>query len=578
MTTSNERLRRPLLGYFLVIVSYMLMLAELTLLLLYALSNPGSMLEHLGLFAFERTLFGRLLFLLLLVMCFVLLLRIFRIGKRLLIRTAEETIATDPRPYVLYLRAFNADVPASSVPEHGDPDKFSWWLFQFPLLTAIRFISPRLLFAPPLTEEEQIVRAFNDIGPVIAVGSPGEATPRLGASRLYIAEEEWQTRVSELVRNAGAVVIRISQKSQVAPQSILAIGSSAGLTPGLQWEVATVPREVPPDRLFFLIAANDEVYGQFSSLVHGAFPRGLPPFCDAKQRPGRVRGVIGFDGDWQPRLFPMSASATSVFRLTRYPVTTAIRERLRAMRERRQPRSPWLSLSGGVLATVLFAGFFLVVVTVGVPVPAANLMVMIPPSTIPVPLLKAQVPVFLSGLVESAEVVMVTVSIGAAGTVLNVRTRAKNPAAAAFVENTVKKWRFLPVRVGMRLPAVTTFNYPVRPLVFATPVLASNLMVLIPPSTIPVPLLKAQFPIAPPGLVKSAEVVIVTVSIGAAGTVLNVRTRAKSPAAAAFVQNTVKKWRVLPVRAGMRLPPVTTFNYPVRPLVPANPARRPVGR
>jgi hypothetical protein len=174
---SNQRAtRRPLAGYFLVVVSYILMLAELPLLLV-----------TLILFMLNQALFAWPLLLFLLGMYF-LLLRVFRIGKRLLIRSAEETIARDPRPYVLYLRAFNADVPASSVPEHGDPNNFSWW--RFSVLTAFKFISPRLLFAPPLTEEEQIARAFKDVGPVIAVGSPDGLPP---ATKPMASSGHWFT-------------------------------------------------------------------------------------------------------------------------------------------------------------------------------------------------------------------------------------------------------------------------------------------------------------------------------------------------------------------------------------------------
>jgi hypothetical protein len=445
-----------LAGYSLVIVSYILMLAELPLLLVTVI-----------LFMLNQALLGWPLLLFLLGMYF-LLLRVFRRGKRLLIRSAEETIARDPRPYVLYLRAFNADVPASSVPEHGDPNKFSWW--RFSVLTAFKFISPRLLFAPPLTEEEQIARAFKDVGPVIAVGPPDETKPPLGAARIYVPAEEWQTHVSELVRNAGTVVIRISEESRIAPQSMLGMGSGSGLTQGLQWEVANVAREVPPDRLLFLIAASDEAYGQFWSLVHDAFPRGLPAVCDSKYRPGRVRGMIGFGADWEPRLFPMSRSITSPFRLTRYPVTTAIRERLRAVREGGQPRSPWLSLCAGILATVLAAGFVLLAASVffvagvfATPVPASKLMVTIPPAMVPLPLLKARIPLGLvPGPVPSRETVTVTVVIGPDGKVLNVFARTKNRPAAIFVQNTIKKWRFQPVlRAGMRVRATTTFTYPV---------------------------------------------------------------------------------------------------------------------
>jgi hypothetical protein len=100
-------------------------------------------------------------------------------------------------------------------------------------------------------------------------------------------------------------------------------------------------------------------------------------------------------------------------------------------------------------------------------------------------------------------------------------------------------------------------------------------MVMIPPSEVPVPLLKARVPIAPAGIVQSAEAITVAVLIGAEGRVLTVRTSANNPALAAFVQDTVKTWRFQPVlRVGAPVRSVAAFTYRVQPL-PANPVRQP---
>jgi hypothetical protein len=453
--------RRPVIGYCLTLTAYILIVAVLVIVLFgisLILSEGGAGIA--GIQWIAVVLAG----------LFWALLKMFQEGKRLLIRSAQETIARDPRPYVLYLRAFNADVCGSYIPEFGEMQGLSLrallvgfvWKF-------FRFLSPRPLFAPPLTEEEQIVRALTDIGPVIAVGAPDEGRTPLGASRLYLHGEQWETQVTQLVRSAGAVVIRISENSRVAPQSMLGVGAGPGLTQGLKWEVTAVPLHVRPDQLLFLVSAGDEGYGNFYSAAHHAFPHGLPSSCSGEDRAGRVRALIGFDDDWEPHLFPLCRWDTSSFRFARYPFTTAIREKLVALRRNRPPRSPWLSLAAGIVATLLsiFLLAFVGSLSRGPFVPASQMMVMIPPSAVAVPLLSARVPSIgvpgtVPGLVAQANV-SVRVTIGITGAVQHVVAQTQNANAAGFVQNTVRNWRFQPVlRNGRPIQASTIFVYPLR--------------------------------------------------------------------------------------------------------------------
>ena len=57
------------------------------------------------------------------------------------------------------------------------------------------------------------------VGPVVAIGKPGEPLPELGAARLYVADDQWQAKVIELMGKAALVVIRL------------------GASPGLLWEI-----------------------------------------------------------------------------------------------------------------------------------------------------------------------------------------------------------------------------------------------------------------------------------------------------------------------------------------------------
>ena len=65
------------------------------------------------------------------------------------------------REFVLYLRSFTDDVGS------------------------------RVMGIGGLTMEEQFVRTLNQIGPVVAIGSPGEAQPHAGAYRVYLDNTAW---------------------------------------------------------------------------------------------------------------------------------------------------------------------------------------------------------------------------------------------------------------------------------------------------------------------------------------------------------------------------------------------------
>lgn len=68
--------------------------------------------------------------------------------------------------------------------------------------------------------EESLTEGLWRLGPVVAIGMPGETTPPIGAAREYVSNDQWQARVHELMSKARAIVV------------------VAGLTPGIKWELA----------------------------------------------------------------------------------------------------------------------------------------------------------------------------------------------------------------------------------------------------------------------------------------------------------------------------------------------------
>ena len=131
------------------------------------------------------------------------------IARRLAQPTVDELLDRDTRAHVLYLRSFGIDARLRQVPGG---------------------------FLQRGTEEEQLVRALNRIGPVVAVGRPGEALPELGAARLYLEDSAWQREVMRLMDDAALVVLLL------------------GPSGGLRWELQTVLERLEPQRLVILSA------------------------------------------------------------------------------------------------------------------------------------------------------------------------------------------------------------------------------------------------------------------------------------------------------------------------------------
>jgi hypothetical protein len=82
--------------------------------------------------------------------------------------------------------------------------------------------------------EQRMVTAFTKIGPVIAIGRPGEKLPALGAARFYVTHELWKQKVSEVAALSRFVVW------------------ATGSTEGLRWEISHLLENLPPEKLILL--------------------------------------------------------------------------------------------------------------------------------------------------------------------------------------------------------------------------------------------------------------------------------------------------------------------------------------
>ncbi len=243
------------------------------------------------------------------------------IALRMLGRGGVTVLRSDPRPPLLYLRSFAADA--------GLTDR--WQDFLALLFAGIRYE----------TYETSLAKAVADLGPLVAVGQPGEMLPPLGSARLYVRHDRWQQVVGELAEKAQLIVLRV------------------GRTEGFWWEVRHLAAAGLLEKVVFYLPKKDRgrLYRDFCADAEGVLPGPLP------DDPGGAL-FLGFPAGSAPRLYGGRAgSALASFRrlLTGYSAP-AVREALNpvlrrlGLKARSMPlrfREWFLLAIGGFLLLVL---------------------------------------------------------------------------------------------------------------------------------------------------------------------------------------------------------------------------------
>lgn len=174
--------------------------------------------------------------------------RAVRRGRRHLQASAAELRASDPRPPVLYLRSFEADDVMAASKRLGS------------------------------SAEEALVAALTQVGPVVALGEPGERLPPLGAARAYTPDALWQSHISDWAREARRIVLL------------------AGDTPSFWWEVRHLADTKALDKAAFLLPGGDAYRAfrdRFASVVPGVT---LPETMPGTDQPFAVAAILNFAG------------------------------------------------------------------------------------------------------------------------------------------------------------------------------------------------------------------------------------------------------------------------------------------
>ncbi|MFI7006827.1 transferase [Streptomyces sp. NPDC050145] len=170
-------------------------------------------------------------------------------------RGAREALLADGRRPVLYLRSFADDATAARVDDSA-------------------------FFARLHSREEQFTAALGAIGPVIAVGVPGESLPRLGAARFYLPRDDWQPTIQRLMELSQLIVLRL------------------GVGDGLWWEAEEARRSQPGPKLV-LLASGD--LPEMAQRLHVS----LPPLPEAMAVDPWTGTVVTFTEGWQVKVTPV---------------------------------------------------------------------------------------------------------------------------------------------------------------------------------------------------------------------------------------------------------------------------------
>lgn len=248
---------------------------------------------------------------------FLLILLLGRRSAQHEAATAEEVMQRDPRPPVVYLRSFQDDGQALHAP--FDPGG----------------IGRRIAGVVLRTPEQELADVLAHVGPVIAIGKPGERLPELGAARLYVSHEAWQAKVHTLLDAAALVVLRV------------------GRSEGVRWEIEQTLARVPPSRRLFVLLGPPAVLEAGSALLGPLIGQRLawPPLprtpgqrvlTTLGLRPQLLGALVGTDRLGVTRLLPLHITLwrpdQALSQLRRRPATLALQRAMSAL------DTPWARL------------------------------------------------------------------------------------------------------------------------------------------------------------------------------------------------------------------------------------------
>jgi hypothetical protein len=187
---------------------------------------------------------------------------LLRLARRRVRLSANELLAADDRPPILFLRSFRDD--QVSLP--FSPKRT--WLGRM-----------LALWQPRQPCDHLLLDEGTPLGPVVALGSPRDRVPPYGVSRGYFENKNWQQAVETLAADAQAIVICLDD------------------TEGIWWEVDHIATALHLKKTLFVFhpcAANPEEHARIAAKLTDEL--------------GKREGVLS---DWAERLAERLAGGES---------------------------------------------------------------------------------------------------------------------------------------------------------------------------------------------------------------------------------------------------------------------------
>lgn len=171
---------------------------------------------------------------------------LFEVGRAMRVPAYDDVMAQDARAPVTYLRSFGSEdvqLPEKPPGVMGRVILRMWdraWFFSIPgsIIAWLARLAYTIAGRGSNRLEEQLTRAVGAVGPMVAVGRPGEDVATLGAARAYLADDDWQGFVIDLLGRSQLVLLQIES------------------TEGTWWEFSECVRIVPRERLVLMLTAR----------------------------------------------------------------------------------------------------------------------------------------------------------------------------------------------------------------------------------------------------------------------------------------------------------------------------------
>ena len=195
--------------------------------------------------------------------------------------------------------------------------------------------------------EQELAEIVTRVGPVIAIGKPGEPLPELGAARLYVGDADWKAKVIDMMARSRLVIIR------------------TGSTPNLEWEIEQAMTHVPRRQILFVSLGDAKKTAVFDQYFKRRFGQVLPsgttavtPLWLKLMSMGKAGNyatgkIIYFDEALKPREEPIRLSvswvglAVGMMRPYRDPLQTAMKHVFISL------ELPWVTRNSQTTAVLL---------------------------------------------------------------------------------------------------------------------------------------------------------------------------------------------------------------------------------